>query len=116
MVQLVFLRHLGESHVDVIFIYLFSNVVLRQSNRSPHWTHSMAGQLGHVSITQGGLRVHSQPQRRASTWESSTHDTLGLQEDDEVKDYLLHVLDSLNLDLKGLNTLHPAPHRWKWLD
>ena len=69
-----------------------------------------------VTITQGGLRVHSQPQRRASTWESSTHDTLGLQEDDEVKDYLLHVLDSLNLDLKGLNTLHPAPHRWKWLD
>ena len=30
-------------------------MVLRQSSSSPHWSHSMAGQLGYVPNPQGGL-------------------------------------------------------------
>lgn len=54
-------------------------MVLRQSSSSPHRSHSMAGQLGYVPSTQGGLG------NSLSCSEEPAHgeavDPLGLQEE-----------------------------------
>lgn len=70
-------------------------MVPRQNSSGPHWSHSMAGQLGHVPSTQEGLGEQSQLQWRASTWHISGS-TQAAGKEDEVKGHLLDVLDSLN--------------------
>lgn len=107
MVQLLFLRQLGESHGDVIYLF-FSIWFVEHGPKAKQLKSSLEPQhgwpAGVCSQHTRRSQEQSQLQWRASTWQSSVS-TRAAGKEDEVKGHLLDVLDSLNY-------FHAATCKW----